>query len=92
MKKRMVMAGLMGAMLLAPLPVLAHANIGIGINLGGPGYVEAPPPVVYQQPYYAEPPPVVVGAPYGYGYGPGPYYNDPYWRYHHRYWRHYRRY
>jgi hypothetical protein len=91
MNRRILMAGLMTAAMLAPLPVLAHADIGIGINLG-PAYAEPPPPVVYQQPYYVAPPPYVVTGPGYYGYGPGPYYRgDPYWRYHHRYYHHYRR-
>ncbi len=84
--KRILMATAMMAAVALPATAFAHVSVGVGINLGGPGYY-APPPVVYAQPapyYYAPPPPVVYAAP-PVVYGPPVGYRPYHYR-HHRCW------
>lgn len=78
---------LSGAVLLASATPAMAAHVGIGINIGVPGYYPAPvyvqpapvymPPPVYVQPapVYVRPAPVYY-APAPVYYGPGPYYRD----------------
>lgn len=69
MKKLLVVAGLALASLL-PLAAQARVHVGVGINLGFPGYY---------QPYYA-PPPVYYAPPPVYYYGPPAAYEEYYER------------
>ncbi len=83
MKRILTATALMAALLLPASAFAGHVSVGVGINLGGPGYY-APPPVVYEAPpapvYYYDPPPVVY-APLPVVYGPPvayrPYYQYP---------------
>lgn len=79
--KRTVLSIIAGVGLLALVPTaaMAHTDVSIGLNLGGPAYV-APAPV------YVAPAPVVYGPGY---YGPVGYYHGDGWdRWHHREWEH----
>ena len=76
--KRILTAAALMAVLAIPATAFAHVSVGVGINLGAPGYygpayVAPPPPVYYYPPpaVYA-PPPVVYGPPYNPYYRPYP--------------------
>jgi hypothetical protein len=65
---------------------IASAHVNVGLNIGLPGVVVGPPPVVYAPP----PPPVVYQAPPPVYYGAPPvlvvgWHGDRYWD-GHRYW------
>ena len=79
--KRILSAAMLLAVVAMPATAFAHVSVGVGINLGGPGYYPppvayaAPPPVVYYSPppvVYAPPPPVIYAPPLY-----GPYYRRP---------------
>lgn len=80
---------LLGAVAVPGVASAGHVSVGVGINLGAPGYYEAPAPVYAAPPpaYSYDPPPAVVYAPpppvvYG---PPAPVYG-PYYRYPHCWW------
>lgn len=55
-----------GLMIAASSSAYAHDSFSFGINIGGPGYYRAPPPVRYYAPpvvYYAPPPVMYYGPP-----------------------------
>jgi len=81
-RKGILALAVLGAAAVPGLASAGHVSVGVGINLGAPGYY-APAPVYAAPPpvYYYDPPPVVYGPPpvvYG---PPAPVYRPYYYRY-----------
>jgi hypothetical protein len=85
LKRAFIALAVAGAAAVPGLASAGHVSVGVGINLGAPGYY-APAPVYAAPPpvYYYDPPPVVYAPPVVYG-PPVPVYR-PYYHHHHRCW------
>lgn len=84
-KRAFIALAVLGAAVVPGIAAAGHVSVGVGINLGAPGYY-APAPVYAAPPpaYYYDPPPVVY-APPPVVYGPPVPVYRPYY-YHHRCW------
>lgn len=70
---------LLGAAAAPGAALAGHLSVGVGVNLGPPGYYYAPAPV------YTAPPPVYYYDPPPEAYGPPVVYGPPYYPYYYRY-------
>lgn len=87
-KRAFIALAVLGAAAVPGIAAAGHVSVGVGINLGAPGYYEPAP--VYAAPppaYYYDPPPAVVYAPPPVVYGPPvPVYSPYYYRHPHCWW------